>query len=300
MKTALAMLVFLSSGLSSVAHADSKAWSTGKAVIGSSATTVGGINATSVRSSEVYDKLMPLLMAKASDFKATLDKVHTECNIDLLASIDSIAFGLDGNQVGTIVVALKGTNHKALDACVQKIGKAESKKVAITEDGKLTKYDGMGDKPAYLEWLASDVFAFSTTPEDKDASKKLLVSGVTSAKDLKAPLAATDKDASAWFVYNEGHDLPNMAGKMKQVYGSAKITAKKIEFTSHMVTDTPKAAQAFTDEANKELAAAQTGGSQAIQTALKNVSVKLDNGMVAASGSINSDDVFPLLMSVMM
>lgn len=296
MKTALAMLVFLSSA----AHADSKAWSTGKAVIGSSATTVGGVNATSVRSSEVYDKLVPLLMAKASDFKATLDKVQKECSIDLLASIDSIAFGLDANQTGTIVVALKGTNRKAMDGCMKKVGKAESKQVAITADGKLTRYEGLGDKPVYLDWLASDVLAFSTTPDDKDATKRLLVGGVTSVKGLKTALAATDKGASAWFVYNEDHDLPNMGGKMKQVYGSAKITNKRIEFTGHMVTDTPKAAQAFTDEANKELAAAQTGGSQAMQTALKNVTVKLDKGIVAAQGSITSDDVFPLLMSVMM
>ena len=297
MKTALALFVILSSA---AAHADSKAWSTGKAVIGANATMVGGISATSVRSSEVYDKLMPLVMAKAGDFKTAVDEIQKQCNIDLLASIDSIAFGLDAKQVGTIVVALKGTNHKAIDACAQKVGKAESKQITITTEGKLTKYDGMSDKPVYFAWLANDVFAVSTSPDDKDATKKLLVSGVTSVSGLKSALAATDKGASAWFVYNEDHDLPNMAGKMKQIYGSAKITNKKIEFTSHMVTDSPKSAQAFSDEANKELAAAQTGGSQAMQTALKNVSVKLDNGTVAASGSINSDDVFPLLMSVMM
>ncbi|HET9989686.1 MAG TPA: hypothetical protein VFQ65_14235, partial [Kofleriaceae bacterium] len=151
----------------------------------------------------------------------------------------------------------------------------------------------------YFDWLATDVFAISTAPDDKDVTKKLLVSGVTSAKDLKSGLAATDKSASVWVVYAEDHDLPT-AGKMKQLYGSAKITNKKIEFTGHMVTDSPKAAQAFTDEAQKQLAAAQTGGSQAMQTALKNVTVKLDNGMVAASGSITSDDVFPLLMSAVM
>jgi len=296
MKTALALLVVLSSA----AHADSKAWSTGKAVIGSSATMVGGLNATSVRSSEVYDKLVPILMAKASDFKAVVDAIQKECKLDVLAAIDSVAFGVDGNKAGTIVVALKGTNHKAIDACAHKVGTADSKTVTITTEGKLTKYEGLSDKPMYFDWLASDVFAMSTTPDDKDVTTKLLTSGVTSAKELKSGLAATDKSASVWLVMNEDHDLPNMTGKMKQVYGSAKIANKKIEFTSHMVTDSPKAAQAFSDEANKQLAAVQSGGSQAMQTALKNVSVKLDNGMVAASGSITSDDVFPLLMSAMM
>jgi hypothetical protein len=296
MKTALALLVMLSSA----AHADSKAWSTGKAVIGSSATMVGGVSATSVRSSAVYDKLVPLLMAKASDVKTALDSIQKECNLDVLAAIDSIAFGVDGNKAGTIVIALKGTNHKAIDACVQKLGKADNKPVTITTEGKLTRYDGMSDKPMYFAWLASDVVAISTSPDDKDVTKKLLVSGVTSAKELKSGLAATDKNASVWMVYSEDHDLPNMAGKMKQIYGSAKITNKKIDFTSHMVTDSPKSAQAFTDEANKQLAAIQTGGSQAMQTALKNITVKVDNGIVAAAGSITSDDVFPLVMSAMM
>ncbi|HET9989568.1 MAG TPA: hypothetical protein VFQ65_13645, partial [Kofleriaceae bacterium] len=145
MKTALAFLVLLSSA----AHADSKAWSTGKAVIGTSATMVGGVNATTVRSSEVYDKLVPLLMAKASDVKTSLDAIQKECNLDVLAAIDSIAFGLDGNKAGTIVIALKGTNHKAIDACAQKLGKADNKTVTITTDGKLTKYEGMADKPLY-------------------------------------------------------------------------------------------------------------------------------------------------------
>ena len=60
-----------------------------------------------------------------------------------------------------------------------------SKTVTITTDGKLTKYEGMSDKPIYFDWLASDVFAMSTSPDDKDASAKLLSSGVTSIKALK-------------------------------------------------------------------------------------------------------------------
>jgi hypothetical protein len=296
MKTVLAVLVMMSA----VAHADSKAWSTGKAVIGPNVTTVGGINASSVRSSEVYDKLVPILMAKASDLKTALDSIQKECKLDVLAAIDSIAFGFEGNKAGTIVVALKGTNHKALDACAQKLAKADGKQVAITTDGKLTKYDGMSDKPIYVDWLASDVFAIASAPDDKELTKATLVSGVTSAKDLKTALAATDKAASIWGVYKDERALPNNLGKMEQIYGSAKITNKKIDFTSHMITDSPKAAQAVTDEANKQLAAVQTGGSQALQTALKNVTVKVDNGAVAATGSITSDDVFPLLMSVMM
>jgi hypothetical protein len=296
MKTALALLLMLSSA----AHADSKAWSTGKAVIGPNATMVGGVNATSVRTSALYDKFLPLLMAKASDLKTTLDSIQKECKLDVLASIDSVAFGFDGNKSGTIVVALKGTNHSAIDTCVQKLGKADNKPVTITAEGKLTKYDGVSDKPIYIDWLASDVFAMSTQPDDKDITKQVLVSGVTSSKDLKAGLAATDKSASIWAVYNETRDLPDNVGKMKQIYGSAKISNKKIDFTSHLVTDSQKSSQAFSDEANKQITALEASGPQAVQTALKNVTVKVDGSMVAATGWINSDDVFPLLMSVMM
>ncbi|MEO6774097.1 MAG: hypothetical protein ABI467_13950 [Kofleriaceae bacterium] len=296
MKTALALVV----GLTAAAHADSRAWSIGKTVIGPSATMVGGLSASSLRSSEVYAKLVPLLMARAGEVKDALDSIEKACKLDVLAAIDSVAFGVDRTQAGSIVIALKGTNHKALDACARARGTADHKPVTITTEGKLTRYEGMTDQPMYVRWLASDVVAISTTPDDKAVTTKLLGGGVTSSKPLKAGLAATDKSASAWWVYSDEHDLPNMAGKLEQIWGSAKVKAKQIEFTSHMVTDSPASAQAFADEANKQLAAAQTGGSQALQTALAHVTIKLDHGMVAASGSITSDDVFPLLMSAMM
>jgi len=215
-----------------------------------------------------------------------------------LASLDSVAFGIDNNQTGSIVIALKGTNHKALDACAQKLGKADNKTVTITTEGKFTKYEGMGDKPVYLQWLAADVFAVSTSPDDKDASKKLLSSGVTSNKAMAKALGAIDKGASAWFVVDKEQAIDGV-GKVEQVYGNAVVANKKITLSGHVVTDSPATATSLSATATKKLADAQAGASKSLQTAIGSVTLKAAGSEISASAAIAEDDVVTLIMSMM-
>jgi hypothetical protein len=299
MKLAGAAFTVISvAALASQAHADSKAWSTGKAVIGANATMVGGISASSVRSSGLYQQMLPLLMSQAGEAKTALDSIQKECNIDMLASIDSLAFGIDDNKAGTIVIALKGTNHKELDACAQKLAKAENKTVAISADGKLTKYAGMGDKAIYLDWLSADVFAVSTAPDDKDATLKILTSGVTSNKALKPALAALDKSASVWFVMNKDQPLPDVGGTMKQLYVTAKVANKKIDIGGHVVTDSAKSATAIATDSAKKLDDARANANATMKSTLATVKITSSGADVVATASVSEDDVLPLLMSV--
>jgi hypothetical protein len=280
------------------ASADSKAWTSGKSVISGSENIVGGMSASSVRASALYQQWLPMLMSQAGQAKTALDAINKECSIDLLASLDSIAFGIDNNQTGTVVIALKGTNHKALDACAQKLGKADNKPVTITTDGKFTKYEGMGDKPVYLQWLADDVFAVSTSPDDKDASKKLLSSGVTSNKALAKALGATDKGASAWLIVDKEQVIDNV-GKVEQVYVSAVVANKKITVTGHLVTDTAATATSLSAAVTKKLADVQPTASKSVQAAIGSVSLKAAGADIKASAAISEDDVVALVMSLM-
>ncbi|MEO8841804.1 MAG: hypothetical protein ABI591_28215 [Kofleriaceae bacterium] len=280
------------------AAGDSKAWISGKSVISGNENIVGGMSASSVRASALYQQWLPMLLSQAGDAKTALDAITKECSIDLLSSIDSIAFGIDNNQTGSIVIALKGTNHKALDACMQKLGKADNKPVTITTDGKLTKYDGMGDKPIYMQWLATDVFAVSTSPDDKDASKKLLSSGVTSNKSLAKALGAIDKGASAWLVVDKEQAIDGV-GKVEQVYAHAVVANKKITLSGHIVTDTPATATALSATATKKLADVQAGASKSLQAAIGSVSLKASGADIRASAAIAEDDVVALMMSLL-
>lgn len=280
------------------ASADSKAWTAGKAVISGSENIVGGMSASSVRSSALYQQWLPMLLSQAGEAKTALEAIDKECSIDMLASIDSIAFGIDNNQTGSIVIALKGTNHKALDACMQKLGKADNKPVTITTDGKFTKYEGMGDKPVYMQWLTNDVLAVSTSPDDKDASKKLLASGVTSNKAMTKALGAIDKSSSAWLVVDKEQVIDGV-GKIEQIYGSAVVANKKITLSGHIVTDSPATATALSASATKKLADAQAGASKSLQAAIGSVSLKAAGAGISASAAIAEDDVVALIMSML-
>ncbi len=294
-----AVIVVAVAAQGSPARADSKAWAAGKAVINANATLVGGISASSVRSSGLYQQMLPLLMSQATDAKVALDSIQKECAIDILASIDSVAFGVDDNKTGSVVIALKGTNHKALDACAHALAKADHKTVSITTEGKLTRYDGMGDKPVYLQWLTGDVFAVSTAPDDKDATVKTLTGGVTSNKALRSALAALDKNASVWFVMNKEQPLPEVGGTMKQLYATAKVAHKKIVLGGHVVTDSAKSAAAIAADSSKKLEEARAGAAQALQAALATVKITSSGADVVASASLGEDEVLPLLMSAM-
>ncbi|MEO8548524.1 MAG: hypothetical protein ABI678_01055 [Kofleriaceae bacterium] len=297
MKLRVALLVLIVG--SSTALADSKAWTTGKSVLPASAKIVGGMSAASVRNSGLYQQALPLLMSQAGDAKLALDAIQTACNLDLLASIDSIVLGLDNAGAGTFVVALKGTNHKALDACAQKVGKAQGKTITITTDGKLTKYDGMGDKAIWLAWLANDVFAMTTSPDDKDASLKLIGGGVTGVKSIKTALGNVNKSASLWFVVDKEVPLTDLGGTMTQMYGTAKVANKKIDLDGHVVTSDAKAASLIASGANKKIADAAASGNQTLKTALASVVVTAKGNEVVSTASISEDDVLPLAMNLM-
>jgi hypothetical protein len=280
------------------AAADSKAWTSGKSVISGSENIVGGMSASSVRASALYQQWLPMVLSQAGEVKTSLETITKECSIDVLASIDSIAFGIDNNQTGSVVIALKGTNHKALDACAQKLGKADNKTVTITTEGKFTKYEGMGDKPLYLQWLAADVLAVSTSPDDKDASKKLLSSGVTSNKALAKALGAIDKSASAWLVVDKEQVIDNV-GKVEQFYANAVVANKKITLSGHIVTDTPATATSLSAAVTKKLADKQAGASKSLQAAIGSVTLKAAGSDISASAAIAEDDVVALMMSMM-
>jgi|GEM_PF-3024035 len=278
------------------AFADSKAWTAGKVVIPSSATIVGGITASSLRSSGLYQQFLPLAMSQAGQLKAGVEAIQKTCNIDMLGSIDSAAVGVDDTGVGTIVIALKGVTHKSLDACAQKMAKTDRKDIAITTEGKFTKYAGsaMGEKAIYVDWISGDTLAVSTSPDDKDLSTKLLAGGVDQSAVLKTALATVNKNASVWLVGNKATPLPDLGGSMKSFYVSATVANKKIDVNAHLVTDSDKTATALVADGQKKLASA--GASGQFKATLATVKFSAAGPDAVATASIAEDDVISMVM----
>ncbi|MBV8761320.1 MAG: hypothetical protein JO257_28745 [Deltaproteobacteria bacterium] len=225
------------------AHADSKAWATAKTKLPGGLVAVFGINMGSIKSSELYKQMVPMLEAKAGKAKDNLDKIKTTCGIDLTGSIDSVVVGFGEStdkkdNSGVIIVALKGTTQKDLEACSQKVAKAEGKTLTITKDGAITKYSGMGDDDAYVRWFSKDTLAIG---DSKDDVTKLTAGGI--GKDVLATDAGkVNTNAAVWVAVNKTQDLDDLKGKMTGGFGTLDLKAGNLVVDAHIIMDSPKTA----------------------------------------------------------
>jgi hypothetical protein len=282
-----------------VAYADNRAWTVGKASL-ASGTVVVGINVSSVKSSELYQQFLPTLLAQAGDAKTNLDKIKTTCNIDVVESLDSVAISMDqDSQQGALVVAFKGVTEKDIDACAAKVSAADGKKVAITKDGAFMHYVGFGgdkDKDVYIKWLAKDVMAMSTKPDDKAFSAKALGGGVAKDAALKTPLAAVNTKAAIWGVVVKSQELDSGV-HMKLAFGSLDVASGNLNANVHLTVDTAAMAKTAADKANDQLAELKKSGKlpPAAAGMVSSVKVASAGSDVVLTGSAPEKDVLGLM-----
>jgi hypothetical protein len=281
--------------VSTAAHADSKAWSAAKKVIPTNMEVVGGINAGTAHGSALYQNLLPMALGKAGDFSTQIDGIKADCGIDVVGSIDSIAFGLDSTEKnGTIVVAFRGTTRTKLEACAQKRAKVAQKPLTITTAGGLTKYTGMGDKDIYMRWLGADIVAVSMAPDDKDATLHATSGGVAGDHALKG-IGAVNTSASLWLVSNKAGDIPGLGGKMTGAYGSANVAAGTIAVDMHFGVDDPQSATDAAAKATAQLAAMGGGGSSPIADLFRTVKVAAAGTEVLVTAQVPEKALLDLL-----
>lgn len=281
------------------AHADSRAWNAAKKLIPAGMETVGGLNAATAHNSQLYQSLLPSLLAKNPDAVAQLDGIKADCGIDVIGSIDSIAVGLDSSQKGTIVVAFRGVTRGTLEACAQKRAKAKQKVLAISSAGPLTKYSGLGDDgQLYMRWVSPDVVAIATSPDDKDAALAATAGGVAGDHTLHG-LGAVNTSASVWAVSNKQAPLPgDLGAKMMGMYFSANVASGTIAVDLHVACESPKAASDAAAKADGELAPMRglTGG---IGDLLKNVKISSAGNEILVTSQVPEAAVLSTLSSFM-
>jgi hypothetical protein len=276
MKLQAAALALVATAAS--AHADSKAWATAKTKLPGGLVAVFGINVNSIKSSELYKQFVPMLEAKAGKAKDNLDKIKTTCGIDLTGSIDSVVVGMGGgagdkDDVGVIIVALKGTTQKDLEACGQKVAKAEGKTLSITKDGAITKYSGMGDDDAYVRWFSKDTLAIA---DSKDNVTKLTGGGI--AKDILATDAGkVNTNAAMWVAVNKTQDIEDLKGKMTGGYGTLDLKAGNLAVDAHVILDSPKTAAEGVKQGQAQLDQIKKSGQLPKQFAPMLDSIKLSS-----------------------
>lgn len=296
MKLQAAALALVATAAS--AHADtSKAWTTAKTKLPGGLVAVFGINVGAIKSSELYKQFVPMLEAKAGKAKDNLDKIKTTCNIDITGSIDSVVVGMTDDQKGVIVVALKGTTQKDLETCGQKVAKAEGKTLAITKDGAVTKYSGMGEDDAYVRWFSKDSLAIA---EDKDALNKLTGGGI--AKDVLATDAGkVNTNAAMWVAVNKTQDIEDLKGKMTGAYGTLDLKGGNLVVDAHIILDSPKTAAEGVKQGQTQLDQVKKSGQLPKQFAPMIDSIKLSaNGAeLVAKAQVAEADLASLIQMAM-
>ena len=282
--------------LTATAHAGtSRAWTVGKTVIPPNQELVAGANLANLRSGQLFPKLLPKLVAKTGISSATLDAVKSTCGIDLVGVIDSVVVAMETADKGTLVVAIKGTTRKDLEACGGKLAAAKQTTFTATAVGALTKYSGTGYQDAFVRWLAADAFAISTQPDDKDQTLAATKGGFAGDKTMKGPMATMNTGAGVWMVAKPATDLPftNLDPKLASVYGTINVVKGNDEVDVRGAFSDADAATALAAVIKQQLGEASKAGpmSGLLQTA----AVKTTGSVIAVTASPAESDLMPLI-----
>jgi hypothetical protein len=251
---ALAVVVALCA--STVAHAESRAWTAAKKVLPAGSEMIGGANVTTLRGSGLFATLWPLVAQKSPGISVMVDKLKAECGLDVLQQIDSLvmAGSADSADEVAFVVALK-TTQKDVEQCMVKVDKAANKPLAIGKDGAYTKYTEDGST-AYVRWLDKSTLVATLRASDKDLLTKMTAGGI--AKD--PAIAHVKTDAALWIALDKAADLDALQTKMTRAYGSADVKGGTVSVNAHLVLPDAAAAKSVAGKANDQLDAAKKSG----------------------------------------
>jgi hypothetical protein len=238
------------------ASAETKSWTAAKAIASADATIVVSVDMTQVQKSTIYQQMVPALIASEDDAKEGLDAIKSACGIDALGAITDLTVLMidpdDGDEEGLVVVGVNGINEAKAVACMKKIARKEKKVLTTKKAGKITELSLKGESDKiYMAWLAKDVVAFATEPDNKALLTKW-IAGKGLASALSTTLAKVDTSSAAWVVADKNQELE--AGvRMTGAYGSVKLASGVMSGEVNLVVDSAKAAKKMAADAQKEL-----------------------------------------------
>jgi hypothetical protein len=274
------------------AHAEPRAWTAAKKTLPAGLQTVVGVNVAPLKTSALFTQLLDLAKSQGDDVGGKLERLKKTCDLDVTTAIDSAVVGLTSDQKAVIVIALKGTNQKALEACGQKIAKENGKTLTITKDGAITTYNG-GDQDAYIKWLSKDTLALSP---DKDSLTAMTAGGI--AKDpIGAQAAKVNTSAALWGVVNKTTDIPEIHGKMTAGYATLDLKAGTLSVDLHLILDSAKAATEGVTMGQQQLDGIKKSGQvpKQFQPLLDSITLKATGSELICDGHVTEADLASLM-----
>lgn len=278
---------------STAAHAESRAWTAAKKVLPAGLELVAGANVTTIRGTQMFQTLWPLVAQKSKDTAALFDKIKSTCSFDALAQIDSfvLAGAVDDSDSSVFVLSLKRTERE-IEQCLVKVDKALGKTLTISREGAFVKYnEGAGD--AYARWLDARTVVMTLRAGDKEFLTKMTAGGI--ARD--PAVAGVRTDAALWVVYDKAADLDELSAKMSRAYGSADIKAGNVAVNAHLVLPDAATAKTAASKVNGQLGLAKSSGAVPPNLAwlVKSLAVTASGSELVASASGSESDVLDLV-----
>ncbi|MDQ3368564.1 MAG: hypothetical protein M3680_24310 [Myxococcota bacterium] len=275
--TSLALVSLLST-----AAAEPRSWTASKAVLPDQVTVVAGASLSAMRATQLYQTIVPPLIAKESDAKRAFELARSTCSIDLHAAIDDATFAVGADERGVVVLGLaRGMDQKRIVDCLNRIvakqakdrqattapapgrkGGAKAKqpattapKITVTTSGRIAEYSMTGETDKlYLAWLAPDVVAIATDPEDR-ALLERMTSGNGARGNLAGVLGKVNTNATVWFTTTKQTPVQATGATTKALYGTIETTGGQVKVDTHAIMGSAKEAKKLVDDATALLGA---------------------------------------------
>jgi hypothetical protein len=257
--TAATLLLF-----TAPADADTKSWTALKNKIPANANVVVSVDVTQLAKTSTYQTAIQTFLDQEQDAKMGFELFKTSCGVDVTTVVtDVTVMGLldvkGQDERALIAVGLNGVDKAKLQTCMQALADLDKKGAKLTAKtkGKITEFSVEGEtKKLYVAWLAKDVIAFTTEPEDKAILTKM-IAGKAAKGDLKKFIAKTTSTSAAFFSVAKADVIPDI-GNFKGVYGNIDLASGSINLKANVVVDTADAATKLATVATQEIKKAST------------------------------------------
>ncbi|HLL21085.1 MAG TPA: hypothetical protein VK427_03090 [Kofleriaceae bacterium] len=318
MKLAIALALTLAA---SAAHADSKSWSAVKNQLPDNVNVVVGVDVSALRGTAIYRAVVPHVISREPDAREALELLKSTCAIDPHSAIADATVAMGDDERGVVVAALdKSIDQKRFLDCMTKLVARKAKpdsttgprkagakkpaakpapKVIAKTTGKVTEYGVDGEsKRLFVAWLAADVVAVATDPDDKALLERMLA-GKGARGAIGSYLAKVSPNAMVWLATTKPQPI-QMGGTMKGAYGTLDEAKGNFSTDLSIVMASAKEAKAFVEQATQLIASTKSAIPPQFVKLVE--AVKLSSAADAANLKVvaSEQDVLGLISLVLM
>jgi len=242
--------------LSSVASADSKAWTAAKKALPAGIQNIVSLNVAALHDTKLFQTLWPLILEKDHDISDAFGAMKDACTFDPIKHVDSLVVAaVDDSDDSAVFVLALNMIEGDVEKCFAKSLKAHGQDVVIGKDGAFVTYK-VGDTTAYARWLDKNTMVIAKRKDAKEFLTKMTAGGI--AKD--ASLGGVKTDAPLWVLLVKPGNVDPLGVKPSRAYIAGDLKSGNITANAHLVLDGAEQATEAAKKAQMMLDAAKLSG----------------------------------------